>query len=291
MQASLIVATKGRDRDLAVLFDSLLAQGVADMEVIVVDQNEDDRLAPIIEAYRDRLVLSWRRSSVANANHARNLGLALARGAVVGFPDDDCVFPAGVLPRVLAAFDADPGLAVLTGPAASPEGGLGSGRWRAAAGPITPENVFTSVIEFNLFLRRAVALALGGFDERLGPGTVFGSAEGNDLALRAIAAGHAARYEPAQQIVHPDKRLTPVAVARAATYGKGLGYVMRRHAVPAGVWVPFFYRPLGGVVVNALRGRMLAARYYWASFRGRLAGFLAGAPGAGLPLSPIAGAT
>jgi hypothetical protein len=66
---------------------------------------------------------------------------------------------------------------------------------------------------------------------------------------------------------------------------------MRRHAVPAGVWLPFFYRPLGGVVVNALRGRMLAARYYWASFRGRLAGFLAGAPGAGLPLSPIAGAT
>jgi hypothetical protein len=29
------------------------------------------------------------------------------------------------------------------------------------------------------------------------------------------------------------------------------------------------------VVVNALRGRMLAARYYWASFSGRLAGFVA----------------
>ena len=38
-------------------------------------------------------------------------------------------------------------------------------------------------------------------------------------------------------------------------------------------------------------GRLLAARYYWASFQGRLAGFLAGAPGAGLPLAPIAEAT
>ena len=90
---------------------------------------------------------------MAKACHARNLGLGLARGDIVGFPDDDCLQPPGLLDRVAAAFAADPGLAVLTGPAASPEGGLGSGRWRAEAGPITLANVWTSVIEFNLFLR------------------------------------------------------------------------------------------------------------------------------------------
>jgi glycosyltransferase involved in cell wall biosynthesis len=189
MKLSLIVATRGRDRELGELFESLAAQGEPELEVIVVDQNADDRLAPVLAAWAGRLALRRERSARAHANHARNLGLSLARGAVVGFPDDDCTFPPGLLARVTAAFGADPALAVLTGPAASPEGGLGSGRWREDAGPIDAANVWTSVIEFNLFLRREVALAMGGFDERLGPGTPLGSTEGNDLVLRAIRAG------------------------------------------------------------------------------------------------------
>ena len=288
MSFSLIVATRGRDRELAELFDSLLAQHRSDIEVVVVDQNGDDRLAPVMAAYAGRLPLLWHRSAVAKACHARNLGLGLARGDIVGFPDDDCLQPPGLLDRVAAAFAADPGLAVLTGPAASPEGGLGSGRWRAEAGPITLANVWTSVIEFNLFLRREVALALGGFDERLGPGTPFGSAEGNDLVLRAIRAGHVARYDPAQQVIHPDKRLTPVAVERAVLYGRGLGFVLRRHAVPPPVWLPFLIRPLGGVLLSALRGRGLAARYYCASLRGRLAGLRAAEADAAPPLPALA---
>ncbi|WP_431272683.1 glycosyltransferase family 2 protein [Dankookia sp. P2] len=287
MKSAWSSATRGRDRELDALFESLAAQRHPNLEVIVVDQNADDRLAPVMAAWRDRLALRWERTVRAHANHARNLGLALARGDIVGFPDDDCSFPPGVLARVLDAF-ADPALAILTGPAASPEGGLGSGRWRAEAGPIDAANVWTSVIEFNLFLRRKVALALGGFDERLGPGTPLGSTEGNDLVLRAVRAGHVARYDPAQRIVHPDKRLTPVAVERAALYARGMGFVLRRHAVPAGVWLPFMVRPLGGILVSALRGRMLAARYYAATLRGRLAGFLTPGAAAGLPLPALA---
>lgn len=288
MKVSLVVATRGRDRELGALFESLAAQGHPDLDVIVVDQNADERLAPVIAAWRDRLALTWRRTDRAHANHARNLGLALARGGIVGFPDDDCIFPDGLLARVLAAFAADPALAILTGPAASPAGGLGSGRWREAAGAIDAATVWTSVIEFNLFLRRDVALALGGFDERLGPGTPLGSAEGNDLVLRAIGAGHVARYDPSQRIVHPDKRLTPVAVERAGLYARGMGFVLRRHAAPPGVWLPFMVRPLGGVLVSALRGNLLAARYYAATWRGRVAGFLAADATSGLPLPALA---
>jgi glycosyltransferase involved in cell wall biosynthesis len=276
MRFSLIVATRGRTRELTELFDSLLAQERQDFEVIVVDQNGDDRLAPVIAAHADRLALSWRRSAVNNACHARNLGLAEARGDIVAFPDDDCLYPVGVLERVEAAFAADPGLAVLTGPAASPSGGLGSGRWRREGGRITPANVWTSVIEFNLFLRREVALSLGGFDERLGPGTDLGSAEGNDLVLRALRTGHRAEYDPALRILHPDKRLTEVARERAYRYGRGFGYVLRRHGVPPSIWLPYFVRPLGGLALSAARLRLGDAAYYWASLRGRLSGFRAG---------------
>lgn len=271
---SLIVATHGRDAELGRLLASIARQGRRDVETIVVDQNADDRLVPILAPFAGGLALLRLRSSPPHANRARNLGLARAQGAIVAFPDDDCELPPGVLDRVDAAF-ADPTLAVLTGPAASPAGGLGSGRWRTTAGPVTLANLWTSVIEFNLFLRREVAVALGGFDERMGPGTAWGSAEGNDLVARAIRAGHVARYDPELRILHPDKRLTPVAVARARRYGAGLGLALRRHAPGPRVWLPFFLRPLGGLALSLLRADRVGMAYYFETVRGRLEGFRA----------------
>jgi glycosyltransferase involved in cell wall biosynthesis len=271
---SLSMATRGRDAEIGAFCESLLAQERDDVELIVVDQNGDDRLVPVLARYADRIPIAHLRSDVAKANHARNLGLRAARGAIIGFPDDDCLLPHGVLGRVAASFDADPSLMVLTGPAESPAGGLGSGRWREDAGAITRENVWTSVIEFNLWLRREVALSLGGFDEAMGPGTPIGSAEGNDLVLRAVAAGHAARYDPTLRVVHPDKRLTDVATARARLYGRGLGFALRRHRVPARTWLPFAVRPLGGVAVSLLKLRPRDAAYYAMTFLGRAEGFL-----------------
>jgi glycosyltransferase involved in cell wall biosynthesis len=273
---SMVMATRGRTTEIAEFLDSLLAQGRGDAELIVVDQNGDDRLVPVLAPYQGRVAVTHLRSSVANANHARNLGLRAAQGEFVGFPDDDCLYPAGVLDRVAAAFDGDASLMVLTGPAESPAGGLGSGRWRETGGAIDGGNVWTSVIEFNLWLRRDVALALGGFDEGMGPGTPLGSAEGNDLVLRAIAAGHAARYEPALRVVHPDKRLTDVATARARLYGRGLGFALARHRVPAGTWLPFAVRPAGGIAVSLLKGRPRDAAYYAMTLLGRAEGFLRG---------------
>ncbi|WP_368414444.1 glycosyltransferase family 2 protein [Falsiroseomonas sp.] len=271
---SLVMATRGRTAEISAFLDSVLAQGKPEAEAIIVDQNADARLDAVLAPYAGRLKLLHLRSDVANANHARNLGLAAARGALVGFPDDDCLYPDGVLARVAAAFAADPALALLTGPAESPAGGLGSGRWRAAGGAIDAANVWTSVIEFNLWLRRPVALALGGFDEAMGPGTPLGSAEGNDLVLRAIGAGHQARYDPALRVIHPDKRLTDVATARARLYGRGLGFALRRHGVPPATWLPFAVRPIGGVALSLLKGRPRDAGYYAMTLLGRAEGFL-----------------
>jgi hypothetical protein len=186
-----------------------------------------------------------------------------------------------VLDRVADTFAQEPALMILTGPAESPAGGLGSGRWRAEAGPITPDNVWTSVIEFNLWLRRPLAIALGGFDEEMGPGTPIGSAEGNDLVLRAVNSGHYAAYDPALRVIHPDKRLTDVATARARLYGRGLGFALRRHGVPAVVWLPFLVRPLGGIAVSLLKLRPRNAAYYAMTLLGRAEGFLRGDASAG----------
>jgi glycosyltransferase involved in cell wall biosynthesis len=276
MRFSLIVATLGRVRELEELLASLARQTCRDFEVIVVDQNGDDRLAGIT-ARAFPFPLYWQRTPHRNSSRARNLGLRRALGELVAFPDDDCLYPPDLLAMVDAAFRDQPALGVRTGPAASsPAGGLGSGRWRQSSGPIGPANVWTSVIEFNMFLRREAATAVGGFDEQLGVGARFGSAEGNDLALRVVKAGWRGWYDTAQRAIHPDKALTAVAAERAFAYGAGLGHVLRKHNAALGIRLRFLLRPLGGCVLNLLSGRRLNARYYWQTLRGRLWGLAAG---------------
>jgi glycosyltransferase involved in cell wall biosynthesis len=274
---SLVVASVGRTAPLEPLFESLRAQQGASFEVILVDQNEDDRLVPVVAHFAGLMPIRHVLAERINSSVARNDGLPFCTGRIVGFPDDDCLYPPGTLARVAAAFAADPDLGVLTGPAQSPDGGLGSGRWATAAAAIGRDNAFLTVICFNLFLRREVLERLEGFDPALGVGAEFGSCEENDLVLRAIESGTRARYDPALRVVHPDKRLSPEARDRAFRYGAGFGYVLRKHHFGIGVIGTFLIRPFGGVVVSLLRRRWLAAGYYRQTLRGRWYGYRAAA--------------
>jgi glycosyltransferase involved in cell wall biosynthesis len=275
MLISLIVATLNRVSEIEILFTSLCAQNYAPMEVIIVDQNDDDRLVPLIVAFGDRLQIRHLRSSVRNLSHARNVGIAVAAGDIIAFPDDDCVYPDRVLDRVVAAFTQDQDLGVLTGPAFSPEGRPGSGRWESESGPINLSNVWTSVIAFNLFVRRAALIQVRGFDESFGVGAKFGSAEETDLVIRIIKCEYKCYYDFTLRIIHPDKSVTQVGTARAFVYGTGLGQVLRKHGVPARTSMRFFIRPIGGMVVNLLKMKMLGVAYYWQTLRGRVYGFAA----------------
>ena len=131
------------------------------------------------------------------------------------------------------------------------------------------------MIAFNFFICRNRLQEISGFDETLGVGAAFGSAEETDLAIRAIKLGGKAYYNTRLNVIHPEKQLTLAATVRAFDYGTGLGRVLRRHSPPLPVTLSFFIRPLGGVVINVLRSRPFAARYYWKTLRGRISGYLA----------------
>jgi GT2 family glycosyltransferase len=274
MLISLVVATVQRVREVEALLESLAAQDYRELEVILVDQNADDRLVYLEARFADRFCFRRLRSGVRNLSHARNLGIAVAGGAVIGFPDDDCLYPAGVLARIAGAFAADKALAVLTGPAFSPEGRPGSGRWEMRSGAIDIRNVWTSVIAFNLFVRPESLARIGGFDESFGLGARFGSGEETDLVIRVMNTGAKCYYDFDLRIIHPDKALTQVAAARAFRYGTGLGQLLRRHRVSAGTSANFFIRPAGGVVVSVLKMNLRATVYYLQTLRGRIYGFV-----------------
>jgi glycosyltransferase involved in cell wall biosynthesis len=277
MRFSLIVATKGRTTELGAFLDSLKRQNMTDFEVIIVDQNEDDRLQPVISSYTKDFSIHWLRSSIANSSHARNLGIAEAQGEILAFPDDDCLYPDALLPRVDQHFIAAPALGLLTGPARAPGGALGSGRWATHSGVPDYRNIWTSIIEFNMFFHRATLPPALRFDEELGVGARFGSAEGVDLAIRLKRAGALLFYDFDLYVIHPDKALTPLAVQRAHIYGTGFGRVLRKHmeVIPKITILRYLVRPLGGMLLAIFQARWLAAHYYLKTLHGRLHGLLA----------------
>jgi GT2 family glycosyltransferase len=277
MRFSLVTATLGRTEEVRALLVSLTLQTFTDFELIIVDQNDDDRLLPILTAF-PALNIRHLRCPVQALSLARNRGFDRCVGTIVAFPDDDCLYRPETLALVNACFAADPSLALLSGPAISSEGTLSSGRWLASGGPITLATVWTAVIAFNLFIRRDLVAEVGGFDLALGVGARFGSAEDTDLAIRVLQAGGKGVFNPSLQVVHPDKRLTQAAVARAFSYGTGLGRVLRKHRVPRLVLLQFFIRPMGGMLWSLMRLRLLHVRYYGKTLLGRMTGYLASVP-------------
>jgi glycosyltransferase involved in cell wall biosynthesis len=204
-------------------------------EVIVVDQNDDEQLAPVLAAFAGRLELVHRRVAFRGASRARNVGAAAARGHWLGFPDDDCQ----LLPDTLAQVErlaADPCVRVITGRTIDGEGNANLLRWREERLRFTRWTMFGCLTEATLFVRRELFLAAGGFDERFGPGAPYPAAEGIELMNRLfgrLGDGEAC-YSPSVQVTHPTK-VPPWnrwAVSRFHTYAIGDGALIAKSPQP-----------------------------------------------------------
>jgi glycosyltransferase involved in cell wall biosynthesis len=273
---SLIVCTLGRVAELERLLASLAAQSHTDFEVIVVDQNADGRLAPLLAAHASHLMLRHLRCA-PGLSRSRNLGLHHATGDVIAFPDDDCWYPDELLAQVAAFFEEHPLVGGLSGRATDEQGRNVAGRWDRQAGLLTLENVWRRAISFTIFLRRGAVMRLGPFDETLGvgAGTPFGSGEETEYLIRALKAGTVLFYSPRYAVYHPEvgAEYGDRAAARALGYGLGMGRVLRLHRYGAGFVLRSLVRPLGGGLLFFLMGQRNRARFHLNVARGRWAGW------------------
>jgi len=274
---SMVVATVGRARELETLLRSLVAQGRHDFEVIVVDQNADDRLGPVLAAWESRLNIVRLRVENRGLCRARNLGASRARGRWILFPDDDCWYPADFLSRLdglRARHPAD----FYGGRSVNAQGETIMGTFETGPTPIDQQTVWTTLIEWMMIVRRPAFDEVGGFDAELGPGagTPWGAYEVQDLALKLLAAGHGGYYDPALVGHHPDDRsdrTSPANIAKIRAYSIGMGYVMRKHGYAFSAYLPRLLRPLAGVAIYLLSGRPAMARRSWEIFSGRWSGW------------------
>src|SRR5918995_1318439 len=280
MRFSLILATVDRVSEVERFLRSLDSQTYHNFELIVVDQNKDERLLPFLATYRERFPL-LHLSSEPGSSRARNAGLPHITGDVVAFPDDDCWYPPELFEQLTRFFFDHPELDGYTGRMTDEHNRSGVAKFDEEPGPLAPTNAWRRVATFTLFLRRSVIEAVGEFDETLGPRSVtpWGGGEDIDYALRAIKAGFRIYYRPDIRVFHPSLPRPPEydywnLADRSYRYSAGIGRVWRKHDYP--IWFVAYYllRPIGGVVVSLMHGNKGKARFHFKALQGRLRGWL-----------------
>ena len=230
MTISLIICTLGRTTLLQRLLSSLRVSTIAPLEILVVDQNQPGFLDVVLAEFSDLPVT--RVTSEKGLSRARNVGLAMTRGDIVAFPDDDCWYPVNVLSRVQDFFEAEPGCSLLTGRTTDASGATSVSPHLPKEAEITRANVFKAGNSNGMFVRRTLAQMVGGFDEMLGVGapSPYQSGEETDFVLRCLRACNVGHFDPTL-VVHHDQADADVSrhLGRVQGYSAGFGRVLRKH--------------------------------------------------------------
>ena len=260
MLFSLITVTMGdRATELKRLRDSLARQTCRDFEHIVIDQREHPEFGNSL-------------------SRARNYGIALAKGGIIAFPDDDSWYAATTLAEVkdyLSNDDVD-GVSFRV---VSLDGQCSAGGYMSPFRlKMSKATIWRTAVSCSFFLKRKVIGNLR-YDKNLGRGcgTRFGSGEDTDFLLQALSRGARLIYDGAKVVYHPVFR-GAYSCRRGWLYGNGCGAVLRKHHYPICrvFWMVSlqFVRAIQSLLCLDLRKALFHFMMAW----GRLCGFLSYSP-------------
>ncbi|HYV67835.1 MAG TPA: glycosyltransferase [Myxococcales bacterium] len=218
----------------------LRSEGV-ELELILMDQSAGDEtsraLGPLLADPR----LVYVRTVARGKPHALNEGLARARGEVVVCTDDDCQPSRSWVARMAEALLSQPG-AALAFCRVDPAPHDASAGYVPSFAPRSTRLVRTLTelmrergIGAGMALQRAAVLALGGFDEAVGPGALFPSGDDYDLAVRALLHGYGVFQTSDVSITHHGFRTFAEGRLHARLNFIGIGAICAK-ALRVGGW-------------------------------------------------------
>ena len=236
LDATIVICSRDRPRMLAETVDSVLAGACVPRELLVVDQSQVAHADLAARGLVRGCAITYLHTSSSGLSRARNIGLCAAACKVVVLLDDDMYVEPGWLQRLLEGHAQCGPRAVATGRvlAGPAEGGSGAVPHSALVTRSEPAiyrgRQPTDVVPgANVALYRDVALALGGYDERLGAGGRFASADDNDMGLRLLEAGCEVRHVPDAVVLHRAWRTAGGRARMRWAYGRGKGAFYAKH--------------------------------------------------------------
>lgn len=232
LAVSVVIASRNRARLLADTIASICAGTTLPAEIVVADQSDsvDQEPLPVTSAVRLlHLPLTSRGLSAA-----RNAGAAASGQPVLVFTDDDMRAAPGWLEALATPIlEATGGLAVsgrVVAGAPERAGGfvpsLAGSTERASYRGRLSKDVLAGG---NMAIARNDFVRIGGFDERLGAGSRFPSAEDNDLGFRLLEVGFRIVHEPLALLEHRAWRPGTEYLPLRFNYGRGKGAFYLKH--------------------------------------------------------------
>ena len=158
---SIVMPTCNQNRYIEAALNSVCAQGLEELELIVVDDGSDTPVDALVRAKVPNATII--RQANAGPSAARNRGIALAQGRFVAFLDADDLWTATALARLLKGFSDAPGSDIVQGTV------------RQFITPADAPSIDSAWIgpryqSFNVgavLVRREILLSDGLFDERM----------------------------------------------------------------------------------------------------------------------------
>lgn len=268
---SAVVATYRRRDELGRLFDSIISNGLEQIEVIVVDQNQDGLLDELIAEYSSRLDIVHVKMEEPNQSKARNLGASKARYPIVCFPDDDCWFEPDSLQKVQRYFDNEPATDLLVI------------NWKQnpmvhnESFRVTNQKLFSfravGYVTYVLFFNQGVFRKLGGFMETIGIGKYIGGGEDSELTFRAASRGMNIYYDADIPVNHKYIPITTRDLDTIRARQRAIGLMYTRYNVPNHIVLRGLVAPL---VKMAFCFNREKAKQHYQMFLGRKEGLVYG---------------
>ncbi len=281
MKCSLILATLGRDIELMYFLDSLQNQTYRDFELIIIDQNKDGKIDSVIESCRTNFSVNHIKVDFKGNSRARDYGIRFARGEIIAFPDDDCVYEKDVLEKVVEEFKNKPNIAILSA------GSYDFSKTHFGIGvnskyPRRFSQYYMMGVEFTHFFHLArVDRSEFYLDHDFGIGSKYPGAEGFELLYRLLRAGNKAFYYPGIKIYHADKDNYKVGSDRMLLYSAGVGAYIRKFTNEYDLSMLYFIvrkmfvAPLLKMAVAAMLGNRRRLVYSYNNLIGIWRGFCA----------------
>lgn len=266
--------TLNRYDDIYLLMDSLENQTYKNFELIVIDQNDNNKVKDIVDKYTDKVDVKYVKSDKIGLSYNRNIGIDMAKGQIIGFPDDDCVYEYNTLEKVIEFFNENNDYKIYSCKTMDANKIDAFKKMYDGICDINSLNVLDTITSITFFINFKDK-QYTRFDEKLGVGGEFGSGEEIDYILDLISKGFKGRYFGDDIIYHPAKKhsKSKEKYQRDFNYGRGFGALCKKQIVYRKdykflkIMTSKLVRNIGGFVLSSNRD------YHSASIKGRLNGF------------------
>lgn len=281
MKISVIIATYGRNIEFKNLLASISKQNYKEFEVIIIDQNIDNRVETIVHKTKiSPKKLAVIKQQRTNLSEARNRGIEGARGDIYFFPDDDSRIPHDFFSKIADQLKKDRSIDFISVPVF--EQGHDISKWdNDTYKAITIKNARMLTTATSMLYKKQIISDIKSFDIHFGLGGIFESSEDLDLVLRTLYKGYMGYFFTGTFIIHknPVKGYDANTAKRAYRYNRGFGALVKKHLRMFGnrylllIYLVELIKNIINILIYII-WNPARAHYNYVSLKGKIVGFI-----------------